>query len=310
MKTQAHLHNNERKGKRGRASLFILISLFLLFPSTVSSTETAKLEVLTSFLPIYIFTKNVVGEREGVSVDLLIPGDVGPHDYHMRPSDMRRLSQADMIIINGLGIEDFLGDAMKNKSYESAGPLNLIPNRWDDHDHEHDHESNFNPHTWVSPKMAMLQVTNIAVFLSRLDPSGKDEYRKNAEAYVKRLQQIQTEMEEALKTLKERKIVTFHNAFDYLARDLGLEIVDVIYKSAVEELSAGEMVSIIDTIKENKIKVIFSEPQFSKKMADLLARESGAKVYSLDPVATGEKNADYYEKAMRKNISVLKAALQ
>lgn len=310
MKIHLHLNLQEERGRKGRASFCLLIVFFLLLPSTVHAGEAVRLNVLTSFLPIYIFTKNVVGEREGITVDLLIPGDVGPHDYHMRPSDMRRLGRADMIIINGLGIEDFLGDAMRNKSYESAGTLNLIPNRWDDHNHDHDHEGNFNPHTWVSPKMAILQVSNIVGFLSSLDPAGEDEYRINAEAYIKKIQQIQTQMEEAVKALKKKKIVTFHNAFDYLARDLGLEIVDVIYKSAVEELSAGEMVKIIELIKKKKISVIFSEPQFPRRMAELLARESGAKVYSLDPVATGEINADYYEKAMRKNITVLETALQ
>lgn len=312
-------YSNRGHCRKKRIGLFYTIFVFLclLSPLPGHAGQAVKANILTSFLPIYIFTKNIVGDRKGVSVDLLIPGDVSPHDYHLRPSDMKMLERADAVIINGLGMEEFLIDAMKGKKssrppFESAAGLPLIPDKWGDHDHGHDHahSQEFNPHVWVSPKMAMLQVDNIINFMSSFDPDGEDTYRRNGEAYIQKLRGLQIKMEEAVKGTSKRKVVTFHSAFDYLARDLGLEIADVIYKATVDELSAAEMARLINLIKTEQIGVIFSEPQFPGRMAELLAKESGAEVYSLDPLDTGKMDADYYERVMMNNLSVLKTALK
>ena len=115
-------------------------------------------------------------------------------------------------------------------------------------------------------------------------------------------------MLEVVGQLKERKIVTFHNAFDYLARDIGLEIAAVVQPS-MEQLSAGDLVRLTAKVKANGISVVFAEPQFSKRTAELIAREAAIEVSILDPVATGEMHPDYYEKEMRKNLQSLKSAL-
>jgi len=302
------------------SSIVISVILFLM-AIPADAGERQELKILTSFLPIYIFTKNVVGERKGVKINSLLPDNAGPHDYQMRPSDMRKVADADLIIINGLGLESFAekilaGGRSKGIVFESADGLPLLDvsgeEEEDDHDHadHHNHEGEFNPHTWVSPKMAAMQVQNIIEILADADPEGASEYRKNGAIYIQKLIALQKEMEDGLKQLENRKIITIHSAFDYLARDLDLELAGVVYHTPGEAPSASQIAGLSKLIRKQGIKAIFSEPQYSDKMAKLLAKETGAKVYLLDPVATGTPSMDHYENVMRRNLNTLKKALQ
>jgi len=294
--------------------IFPLLLFICLFHAAVpfSVAHAARLNILTSFLPIYIFTKNVVGSRPGVDVESLLPPDADPHDYQMRPSDMKKVVNADLIIINGLGVEGFIIDILgegrtKESLFESSSGLPLIPA--DDQMHHH-HDDEYNPHTWVSPEMAALQVKNIAEFLSKADPSGRAEYLTNAEKYIKTLETLQSEIVENVSRFSSRKIVTFHSAFDYLARDAGIEILGVIYSSPGEEPSAGQLASLINLMRENDVRLLFTEPFYSSGLPAIIAGEAGAQIYELDPVATGEFRNEYYVEAMRKNMFVLIEALQ
>ena len=306
-------------------SAFIIFVLFTLSVNAASAGEARQLNVLTSFLPIYIFTKNVIGDRKGVELNSLLPGNAGPHDYQMRPSDMRKVADADLIIINGAGLESFAekvlaGGREKGAVFEASKGLPLLEaadveegdgHSRDEHKHDdhHDHGGEFNPHTWVSPRLAAMQVRNIIGFLSQADPDGAPEYHRNGDAYVEKLKALEGEMKDGLKNLSSRKIITVHSAFDYLARDLGLELSDVIYHMPGEEPSAARLAALSGVIKKEGVRAIFSEPQFSDKMARLLASETGAAVYMLDPVATGTPSTDYYEVVMRENLHTLKKAL-
>lgn len=305
------------KSKRKRSSI-VIATIFVLMAAMADAGERQEIKILTSFLPIYIFTKNVVGERKGVVIDSLLPDNAGPHDYQMRPSDMRKVADADLIIINGLGLESFAEKILvdgrsKGIVFESAKGLPLLDDSSEEEGHDHsdhlDHEGDFNPHTWVSPKMAAMQVQNIIEVLVATDPDGASQYRENGAIYINKLIALQKEMEVGLKQFGNRKIVTIHRAFDYLARDLGLHLAGVIYHSPGEEPSALQIARLSRLIKEDGIKAIFSEPQFSDKMVIVLAKETGAKVYSLDPVATGTPSLDHYENVMRRNLNTLKKAL-
>jgi ABC-type Zn uptake system ZnuABC Zn-binding protein ZnuA len=166
-----------------------------------------------------------------------------------------------------------------------------------------------NPHTWVSPRNAILQVREIEKALSAARPAGAQSFRRNADAFVSRLSALAAEFEAAAKTFQRRNIVTFHNVFDYLARDLGLTVVGEIETAPGQEPSAGEIRKLSRTIRERKVPAIFSEPQYSPKLAETLAREAGVPVRVLDPVATGSPALTAYEDAMRRNLSTLKEAL-
>jgi ABC-type Zn uptake system ZnuABC Zn-binding protein ZnuA len=254
-----------------------------------------------------IFTRNVVGDTPGVTVESMLPASMGcPHDYALTPGDMRKIAGADLFVVNGLGMEDFLGEPVRRANpkvriVETARAVLPIQE-------EHGH-GEVNPHTWVSPRNAILQVRAIEKALTAARPAGAGAFRRNADAYVSRLTTLAEEFEAAAKTFRRRNIVTFHNVFDYLARDLGLTVVGEIETAPGQEPSAGEIRNLSRVIRERKVPAVFSEPQYSPKLADALAREAGVPVRVLDPVATGSPALAAYEDAMRRNLSTLKEAL-
>ena len=281
------------------------VAFMLVFAPSAGAAE--PLRVLTSFLPMEIFTRNVVGETPGVVVESMLPASMGcPHDYALTPGDMRKIASADLFVSNGLGMEGFLGEPVRRANpririVETARAV--VPIRGGDG------RGDVNPHAWVSPRNAILQVREIEKALSAARPAGADAFRRNADAYVSRLSALAAEFETAAKTFRRRNVVTFHNVFDYLARDLGLTVVGQIETAPGQEPSAGEIRDLSRTIRERKVPAVFSEPQYSPKLAEALAREAGVPVRVLDPVATGSPALAAYEDAMRRNLSTLREAL-
>ncbi len=254
-----------------------------------------------------VFARNVVGNTPGVAVGSMLPASMGcPHDYALTPGDMKKIASADLFVANGMGMEEFLGKPVRRANpgirivETSRG---VLPIRGG---HGHD---GVNPHSWVSPRNAILQVREIEKALSEARPDGARAFRRNADAYVSRLSALAVEFDAAARTFRRREIVTFHNVFDYLARDLGLSVVGNIETAPGQEPSAGEIRKLARTIRERKVPAVFSEPQYSPKLAEALAREAGVPVRVLDPVATGSPALTAYEDAMRRNLSVLKEAL-
>lgn len=288
--------------------LFLIVFLLSL-PSAEGLAAGKPLRVLTSFLPMYLFTKNTVGSAPGVSVDMMLPASLGcPHDYALVPSDMKKIAAADLFIVNGKGMEEFLGAPVRKANPQvvmvdtSAG---VTPLRNEDGE-EH---GEFNPHTWVSPRNAVLQVRAIEQALSKATPENREIFRRNADAYVKRLEGLIAEFDQAAKRFRNRNIVTFHNVFDYLARDAGLTIVGEIEAVPGQEPSAGEIHKLIETIKTKKAAAVFGEPQYPARLAEMVAREAGVPVRGLDPVATGSTSLTTYEDVMRDNLRVLQEVL-
>ena len=287
----------------------LLIAFFLSLPTSHAVAGGKPLRVLTSFLPMYLFTKNTVGSAPGVSVDMMLPASLGcPHDYALVPSDMKKIAAADLFIVNGKGMEEFLGSPVRK-----ANPKVVVVDTSADvkplRNEDKDEHGEFNPHTWVSPRNAILQVQAIEQALSKASPENREIFRRNADAYVKRLEGLAEEFELAAKRFRNRNIVTFHNVFDYLARDVGLTIVGEIEATPGQEPSAGEIHKLIETIKAKKAAAVFGEPQYPARLAEMVAKEAGVPVRSLDPVATGSTSLTTYEDAMRNNIRVLQEVL-
>jgi ABC-type Zn uptake system ZnuABC Zn-binding protein ZnuA len=308
--------HQERKPNLAAAVFFIAFAL--AFAPSAGGAE--PLRVLTSFLPMEIFTRNVVGDTPGVTVASMLPASLGcPHDYALTPGDMKKIASADLFVANGLGMEAFLGEPVRRANpkvriVETAGAVLPIREGHDDpakvaHSGKGHDQGEINPHTWVSPRNAILQVREIEKALSAARPVGARDFRRNADAYISRLSALAAEFETAAKTFRRRNIVTFHNVFDYLARDLGLTVVGEIETAPGQEPSAGEIRNLSRTIRERKVPAVFSEPQYSPKLAEALAREAGVPVRVLDPVATGSRALTAYEDAMRRNLSTLKEAL-
>lgn len=299
-------------------------------PAT-SAPAPAKLRVLATTFPIYLFTRNVVAGREGIQLDLLLPAGMGcPHDYVVTTKDLQTLTSADVLIINGLGMEDFLARPLKKVRADlkvidsSAGVTDLLPLAGGAHPHAHkqaegheeaegaeDHETPANPHLFASPRQAARVVRNIAEGLAKLDPPGAELYRANAQAYAARLDKLADEFTAEAAKLASRKIVTQHAVFDYLARDAGLEVVAVIQAEPGQEPAAAEMLELVRTIRHAKAGTVLTEPQYAAKVAATIAREAGVPSAVLDPVANGPADAppDYYEKVMAENLKTLKDLL-
>ena len=230
------------------------------------------------------------------------------HDYQLTTEDMKTLESADVFVVNGAGMESFLEKAAKQnpkmKTIEASNykDINLLK------DGEAD-----NPHVWLSVTYAIAQVKAITAGLCEADPGHKDAYRKNALDYCMKLEQLKEEMHGELDTLPHKDIVTFHEAFPYLAKEFKLNIVSVIEREPGTEPTPQELEDTITKVKGLDTKVLFTEPQYSPAAAETIARETGAKIYQLDPVVTGEANEgaiDAYIDTMKKNMAVLKEALQ
>lgn len=280
-----------------------LIALSVAFVPPAGAAE--PLRVMASFLPMEIFTRNVVGETPGVTVESMLPASLGcPHDYALTPGDMKRISSAELFVANGAGMEEFLGEPVlranpKIRIVETSRAV--LPIR--------EAGGEVNPHTWVSPRNAILQVREIEKALSAARPGLAPSFRRNADAYVSRLSALSAEFDAAAKTFRRKNIVTFHDVFDYLARDVGLTVVGVIETAPGQEPSAGEMRKLSRTIREKRVPAVFSEPQYSPKIAEALAREAGVTVRVLDPVATGSPSLTAYEDAMRRNLVAIRETL-
>lgn len=297
-----------RKHRERRPILAIsilFIASLLAFAPAAGAAE--PLRVLTSFLPMEIFTRNVVGDTPGVTVESMLPASMGcPHDYALTPGDMKKIASADLFVANGLGMEEFLGEPVRRSNpkiriVETARAVLPL--------HGEHGRGEVNPHTWVSPRNAILQVREIEKALSAARPADAGAFRRNADAYVFRLSALAAEFDAAAKTFRRRNIVTFHNVFGYLARDVGLTVVGEIETAPGQEPSAGEIRKLSRTIRERMVPAVFSEPQYSPKLAEALAREAGVPVRVLDPVATGSPALTAYEDAMRRNLATLKEAL-
>jgi len=289
---------------------------------SVSATGES-LNILCSFFPVYLFTKNIVGDAPGATVTLMLPASKGcPHGYDLTPGDGKRIADARIVVLNGGGLEEF--DDKKIRKFnpsavviESTKGLALVDaeccddedehEKGKEHEHHH-HESGKNPHTFTSPLMAAQQVKVIGEELAKADPTRAETYRKNAAAYAAKLEAVGKEMKDALPNAKGAKVVTSHEIFEYLASDLGVKVVGEVQSGASGEKPPRKL---IDTIRKEKAKAIFTEPQFSAKKAEQIAKEAGVPTFELDPVASGPDDApaDHYEKTMRANLAVLKKAL-
>ena len=289
-----------------RASAALLAAVLALV-STPQPGQGGDLRVLTSFLPIYLFARNVTGDAPGVVVEMMLPASLGcPHDYSLSPGDMRKIAGARLFLANGLGMEEFLGAPVRraNPAIRVVETASSVPPLRSERGH-----GGINPHTWVSPRNAVAQVRAIEEALSEASPENRPVFRRNADAYVGRLDSLVREFGDAAGRLRNRNVVTFHNVFDYLARDLGLTVVGYVEETPGQEPSAGEMRDLIRAIREKKAAAVLAEPQYPGRLAAMVAAESGVPLLVLDPVSTGSTALTTYEDVMRKNLRTLTEAL-
>jgi len=248
---------------------------------------------------------NVFKNVPGVSVINLSPGAAGClHDYALTTDNMKKLANADLFIVNGAGMETFLDRVMVQypavRVIELIDGIPLLKNAGD---------AGYNPHAWVSISGAIAEVRNLGAAMEKADPRNAVLYRANTMEYAGKLEALKREMQDVLAKYKGQKIITFHEAFAYFAREFSLEIAAVVEREPGSEPSARDLAATVNTIRKSGIKTLFSEPQYPSFAADTIARETGAKVYVLDPAVSGSVELDAYLSAMRNNLVVLKQAL-
>ncbi len=271
--------------------------------------DDGTFRIVTSFYPMYIDVINIAGGIDGVEVVNMTKPQTGClHDYQLTPEDMKALESADAFVINGSGMESFMEKvtgAQKDLKVIDASKTDAI-NLLMDGDEP-------NPHVWMSVTYAIAQVKAITSQLCEADPAHEQAYKKNALDYVMKLDKLRADMHAGLDWLPNKDIVTFHEAFPYFAKEFQLNIVAVIEREPGTEPTPRELEETIATIHALPHRALFAEPQYSPAAAETIARETGAKLYQLDPVVTGEANEqakDAYIHAMRKNMEVLQEALQ
>jgi len=278
-------------------------------PGNSSNTGSADgpYTIVTSFYPVYISVINVTKGIDSVKIVNMTTAQTGClHDYQLRPQDLEMLAQADAFVINGAGMESFLDNVIAQQPNltvidASKGVETLT-----------DPSGKINPHVWVSITNTMSQVRNIADGLALLDPKNALAYKTNASLYLSKLSTLRKDASEKLSSLKTRDIITFHEAFPYFAKEFDLNILAVIEREPNSTPTAKELESTIKIVKESGAKALFAEPQYSSKVAQTIADATGAKIYNLDPVVTGESDSsaiDNYVRTMEKNVATLKEAL-
>ena len=279
----------------------------------LASAET----VATSFYPIYLLALNLTQGVDGVEVhNLAAPGTGCLHDYQLQTGDMKALAGADVFLVNGAGMESYLAhvyDAFPNLPVvEAAAGITLIG------DDEMpvaigEEESEANAHIWLDAKNAMVMTVNLCEGLSTAMPEKREAFEQNRDAYLERLTALDAELTEGLSNLAHREIITFHEAFPYFAKAYGLKVVAVVNREPGEALSPARLSELVKLVKSLGALPLFVEQQYEDIAAKTLAAETGAEVYTLDPVVTGpetgEETLTYYEEKMRENMRILQTAL-
>jgi zinc transport system substrate-binding protein len=285
-------------------SIFFMVCFFVSFGN--AAIEAKEIKMVASFYPMYIMAKNVVRDVPGVLVQNLTPPLTGClHDYTVTTNDMKKLSDAQVFVANGAGMESFLDKIIAQhpniKIIQLAEGIPLIKGEGNEGD---------NPHIWVSISNAIIQVNNLGKAMGEFDPSHKELYAKNTADYVAKLEALRQKMHSELDPYEGRSIITFHEAFPYFSQEFGFNIVAVVEREPGSEPSAKELADTIELIKKNDIATLFSEPQYPDFAAKTIAKETGAKVYVLDPAVTGPDDYDAYLNIMGNNLTTLKLAFQ
>lgn len=316
---------------------FLILTL-----AALAGAAAEPLRILATLPALHSWAAKVAGPD--AVVETLPSASVGPHDFQFRPSDLRRLARADVVVMNGLGVDGWMDKALRNNSAKPGLRVVTVADglkgQWisevpelavgsakkgdskpdggsdrhadkQDHQDHHDHsEHGPNPHLWLDPVFARHGVSNILDTLVAMDPAHSDGYRSRAAAYLAELEGLDAEIRSAVARLQDRRIVTFHDAFPYFCRRYGLELIGVVEEVPSVEPSPRYLTELVAAIRKSKVRVVFSEPQFHPRLVRRLAEDLGIKVGELDVLETGTPSPGFYVEGQRRNLMALEAALR
>ena len=307
-------------------SVVLLGGTFFYVKLNNKESDDSELLVMTSCNPVYLATINVVGDADGVTVQNLSQPTTGClNDYTLTTEDMKNLSKADVLIVNGGGMEGYLEDVVEAypnlpiidtfEAVEEDYPVIIeeeSEEEEEDHSHgtseEHHHDEGANSHIWMSEEIYAGQVQAIADGLAALDSSNASVYASNADTFVS-VMDSQIDNQGLDETLAGTNVAVLHEAFAYTAQSLGANIVATMDLDEERQVSAGEVSDFIDAINENNVQVVFAEYDYGHAMGELITEQTDAKVVYLETLVHGDYSGLDYITVLNKNYAVIKNSL-
>ncbi len=290
--------------KRFVALIAALCLLTACGQTAPGAADDGKLTVVATTYPVYLFASAVTAGAEDIVVERLDTGSTSClHDYNLTVNDMKKLEKADVIALNGVGLEEFLEDALRTSDaqvIDCSEGVELLENQshhHDEHDHSHDgHDhGHFDPHYWLDPDNAIRMAENLAAGLAAVESGEQSRFENNAARIRDRLPRGAYDCHRLLDGVGSPELITFHDGFQYFAHAFEMELLESIEEEAGSEASAREIVEITALVKEHGIPGIFTEVNGSDATAKAIARETGCQVAQLSMLMDGymlNTNAD------------------
>ena len=302
--------NNDTRAAILAISVIIPLSAFALWSSEHNNVtgfaEKHQLKVLASFYPLYEFTKIIGGER--IDVSIIIPPGIEPHDWEPTIQDLQKMQNADMIVINGAGLEPWIAKLVSINPdiliVDTSSGISLLKKG----KHVFDNKIQNDPHVWLDPVLAKKQIQNIANGLAKIDPQNTNYHQENANAYNTKLSLLDNKIRNELSVCVKKDFLAFHDAFSYFANEYDLNQNTIIGVDPSEEPTATTLQQIIQKAQNLDLHIIFTEEAVNPRVSEVIADEIGAKVLILSPIEIYEKNSDYI-KRMEQNLLNLKEEL-
>lgn len=285
--------------------LITLLAACALLICAGCTGAAAGVQVAATTLPVYEFTARLC-QGTGIRVARLVNENVSClHDYSLNVNQVRTAESAQVIVTSGAGLEEFMADLLtaESKMIDSSEGVELLCGEHHHEEGEHHHEND--PHIWLSPENAKVMAQNIARELALQYPEHAGQISGNLKALLADLDALQAYGEAALGSLSCKELITFHDGFAYFAASFGLTILEAVEEESGSEASAAELIHLTQLVREHDLPAVFTERNGSTAAAQIIAAESGAKVYSLDMAMSG----DSYLNAMYHNIDTIKEAL-
>lgn len=267
--------------------------------------------IAATTLPVWDFTSRLC-QGTPLAVTRLVTEQVSClHDYSLNVRQVKAAEAAQVVVISGAGLEDFLDDLLLDvPTIDASQGLSLLhsdeAHEEEEHHHEEDgHHHEEDPHIWLSPENAMVMAQNICDGLSRQYPDYEGTFRANLEDLLSQLEALQSYGEEQLSGLQCRELIPFHDGFSYFAQAFHLSILESVEEESGSEASAKDLIHLTELVRDHNLPAIFTEVSGSDSAAQVIARETGCKVYALDMAMSG----DSYFEAMYHNIDTIREAL-
>ncbi len=290
-----------------KTAIIACLALVLTVLPGCASDPPAQIAATT--LPVYEFTRELCAGTP-LTVGRLITEQVSClHDYSLNVRQVKAAEAAEILVISGAGLEDFLEDLLEGKpSIDASQGIDLLcgEEHEAEHEHAHGHTHEHDPHIWLSPLLAEQMARNICAGLAARYPNYSPIFEENLTALCSRLEELQEYGEEALGSLSCRELITFHDGFSYFAEAFGLTILEAVEEESGSEASAGELIHLIELTREHHLPAIFTERNSSASAASVISRETGAGIFELDMAMAG----DSYFEAMYRNLDTIKEALR